>query len=88
MGTKVFKSRWQNNALGELIVYDLDRQYPLIAAVLKTKGHQVFTQLPVSEAAKALPELPYLLAYAWYTFLPASMQGADNDTLVLLAAAG
>ncbi|MEO6039657.1 MAG: hypothetical protein ABIQ93_14685 [Saprospiraceae bacterium] len=85
-GTGVFKGRWQNNALGEFIIFETDRQYPLLAVGLKIKDNQCFTQLTVSDAARKLPELALLLAYAWHSFLPASQQGMDDGGLTVLLA--
>lgn len=85
-GTKIFKARWQNTPLAELIVYEIDRKHPLLSARLKTEGCETLTDLEISDAVRSLPELPYLLAYIWYSFLPVSAEGMDNDTLILLAA--
>ena len=84
VGTKIFKARWQNAPSAELIVYEHDRKYPLLSVGLKSRGWRMFTELHVRDEAYAMPELPYLLAYAWYSFLPASKQGMD-DILVMVA---
>ncbi len=82
-GTKEFKIRWQNNPLAELIIYETDRKYPLLTIGLKTEGGYAVTRFQVTEAARQLPQFPYLLAYAWCAFLPAS-QGDDVALATLL----
>lgn len=83
-GTKLFRASWRNTPLAEIIIYEHDRQYPLLSVGLKTQGWRSFTQLHVRDHAHAVPELPYLLAYAWYAYLPVSKESMD-DILVLVA---
>ena len=86
-GTKNFHIGWQNKPLAELIIFETDRQYPLLAIGLKTEAGYGITRFQVTDVARRLPEFPYLLAYAWSIFLPVSMQGMDDETLMLVLAA-
>ncbi|MEO6758894.1 MAG: hypothetical protein ABIO24_05525 [Saprospiraceae bacterium] len=83
-GTRIFKAGWKNDPLAEILIYETDPQYPLLTVGLKTEARQTFTQLQVSDGAYNLHELPFLLAYAWYAFQPASKQGVDDGVAAVL----